>query len=339
MKLGGRDAARYLKKPGSDSAGCLLYGPDPVRTGLRRRDLVTALVGPKGAEEMRLTRFQGGDLRRDPAALTDALKATGFFPGPRAVVVEDAGDSNTAAVRAALEDWRPGDATLVLSAGSLTPRSSLRKAMEAAKNAFAIAIYADPMRRDEIEAALARESLSSISPEAMTDLEALAQSLDPGDFEQILVKLSLYMRGAPGPVSSDDIAAVAPPAAEAELTALVDLAADGRSRELARAFAALSPSASATGLTILAARHFRTLHAASIDPGGADTALARARPPVFGPRRSRMAAQIRAFGTERLENALGQIMEAELRLRSGRPTPGLALVERLFVRIAYLARR
>lgn len=127
--------------------------------------------------------------------------------------------------------------------------------------------------------------------------------------------------------------------AEAELTALVDLAADGRSRELARAFAALSPSASATGLTILAARHFRTLHAASIDPGGADTALARARPPVFGPRRTRMAAQIRAFGTERLENALGQIMEAELRLRSGRPTPGLALVERLFVRIAYLARR
>lgn len=146
-----------------------------------------------------------------PGGTDRCAQGDGVLSRPRAVVVEDAADSNTAAVRAALEDWRPGDATLVLSAGSLTPRSSLRKAMEAAKNAFAIAIYADPMRRDEIEAALARENLSSISPEAMTDLEALAQSLDPGDFEQILVKLALYMRGAPGPVSSDDIAAVAPP--------------------------------------------------------------------------------------------------------------------------------
>jgi DNA polymerase III subunit delta len=51
-----------------------------------------------------------------------------------------------------------------------------------------------------------------------------------------------------------------------------------------------------------------------------------------------MAAQVRAFGPRKLETALGLILDAELRLRSGRPTPGLALVERLFVRLAHLAR-
>ena len=76
---------------------------------------------------------------------------------------------------------------------------------------------------------------------------------------------------------------------------------------------------------------------ASLDPAGPDAALSRARPPVFGPRRARMAAQARAFGPARLERVLDQILEAELRLRSGRPTPGLALVERLFVRIARMA--
>jgi hypothetical protein len=39
-----------------------------------------------------------------------------------------------------------------------------------------------------------------------------------------------------------------------------------------------------------------------------------------------------------LEKALALIMEAELALRSPRPLPGAALVERLFVRLAMLKR-
>ena len=91
-------------------------------------------------------------------------------------------------------------------------------------------------------------------------------------------------------------------------------------------------------MTIAAGRYFRTLHAAACAADGAEAALARARPPVFGPRRARMAAQARALGPGRLEAALGLIMEAELALRSSRPLPGPALVERLLVRIATLRR-
>lgn len=51
-----------------------------------------------------------------------------------------------------------------------------------------------------------------------------------------------------------------------------------------------------------------------------------------------MAGQARAFGPDRLEKALGWIMDTDLALRSSRPTPGLAMVERLFIRIAMLRR-
>jgi DNA polymerase-3 subunit delta len=51
-----------------------------------------------------------------------------------------------------------------------------------------------------------------------------------------------------------------------------------------------------------------------------------------------MAAQAGALGASELEKALALIMEAELALRSGRPLPGPALVERLLVRIAMLRR-
>jgi DNA polymerase-3 subunit delta len=52
-----------------------------------------------------------------------------------------------------------------------------------------------------------------------------------------------------------------------------------------------------------------------------------------------MAGQARAFGPARLETALGLIIETDLALRSGGALPGLAVVERLLVRIAMLRGR
>jgi len=71
---------------------------------------------------------------------------------------------------------------------------------------------------------------------------------------------------------------------------------------------------------------------------GVDAGLARARPPVYGPKRTRMAAQARALGPARLETALGLIVDAELTLRSSRPVPAAAVAERLLLRLAMLPR-
>ncbi len=310
-----------------------------MRTAIKRQALVAALIGPDGPAEMRLTRMLASDLRRDPAALIDALKAAGFFPGPRAVLVEDAGDAQAAPIAAALADWRPGDAALVVAAGELRAASALRKAFEASKTAVAIAVYADPPGRAEIEAAVTRAGLGAPDRAALGDLEALGRSLDPGDFAQFLEKLALYKLGDPAPLTPADIAAVAPPGAEAEADALLDLAAEGRADALPEAMARLGGGASAaTGLVIAAGRHFRMLHAAACAAEGPEAALGRARPPVFGPRRDRMAAQARGLGPARLERALALILDADLALRSTRPPPGRALAERLLVRIATLHR-
>ena len=338
MKLAGREAARFLARPDPAPAAILLFGVDAMRVALKRAALVEVLVGPDAAAEMRLTRIAAGDLRRDPAALLDAAKAVGFFPGPRAVLVEDATDGLSEVILGALQDWREGDARIVVAGGDLKPGSSLRKGFEAARAALAIGIYDDPPGRDEIEAALAAAGLERPGREAMGEIEALARGLDPGDFAQFVQKLALYKLGDPAPLSPDDIAACAPPTTE-DAEEVLMLAADGAAPRLAAAFGALaSRGGSPTGLTIAAGRHFRTLYAAACSPEGPDAALARARPPVFGQRRARMAAQARALGPAAIEQALSQIMETELLLRSSRPVPAQALVERLFVRLATLKR-
>lgn len=338
MKLAGAEAARFLARPDPKAAGVLLHGPDAMRIAIRRQALVAALIGPDGPAEMRLTRMAAAELRRDPAALIDALKATGFFPGPRAVLVEDASEAQAAPILKALADWRAGDAALVVAAGELKATSSLRKGFEAARAAVAIAVYADPPGRAEIEASLARAGVTA-DRAGMADVEALARTLDPGDFAQFLEKLALYKRGDAAPISPEDIAAVAPPPPEAEVDGLLDLAAEGKPDGLAEAMLRLGGGASAaTSLVIAAGRRFRLLHMAACAAEGPEAALSRARPPVFGPRRARLADQARALGPARLETALGWILETDLSLRSTRPPPGLAAAERLLVRIATLRR-
>ncbi|MEO1552012.1 MAG: DNA polymerase III subunit delta, partial [Pseudomonadota bacterium] len=92
MKTSRDEALRFLSKPDPSASGALLFGADGMRVALKRQDMLHAYLGPGAEEDMRLSRLAAADLRKEPALVIDALKAVGFFPGPRAVLVEDAGD-------------------------------------------------------------------------------------------------------------------------------------------------------------------------------------------------------------------------------------------------------
>ncbi|WP_135501040.1 DNA polymerase III subunit delta [Roseovarius aestuariivivens] len=340
MKLSPRDAPGYFARPDPDKTGLLIYGNDAMRVALRRQEVIAALLGPDAEEEMRLTRLPAGDLRKDPAALLDAIKAQGFFPGPRVAFVEEANDSLAPVVTDALADWRSGDAQVIVTAGALKPASKLRKLFENHKNAYAIGVYDEPPSRAEIEATLAKAGLDNVDSEAMRDLTALSRDLDPGDFRQTVEKLSLYKLNDPTAVSPADIAACAPLSTEAGLDEVLHIVAEARSGEIGPIMKRLhAQGVQPVGLCMAATRHFRTLYTAASDPGGVGQGMARARPPVFGPRRDRMQRQAQAWGAARLEEALTILTDTDLRLRSaGQTAPGLALVERTLIRLAMMVR-
>ncbi|HRO15042.1 MAG TPA: DNA polymerase III subunit delta, partial [Paracoccus sp. (in: a-proteobacteria)] len=89
---------------------------------------------------------------------------------------------------------------------------------------------------------------------------------------------------------------------------------------------------------ISALRHFRALHAAAADPGGAAAGLGRLRPPVFGPRRDRMARQAQSWGMRALEDALHLLIDTDLTLRSASRAPAMAVMERALIRLAMMPR-
>ena len=328
MKLSPRDANAYFARPDASKTGLLIYGGDAMRVALKRQEFLKSLLGVNAEEEMRLTRMQAADLRRDPAMLLDAIKAVGFFPGPRAAFVEDANDNIAQILIDSLADWLPGDAQIVVSAGDLKKTSKVLKAFEAHKTAFAAAIYDNPPDRAEIERLLSEERLTP-EPDAMATLTDLARALDPGDFRQTIEKITLYKLNDASPLSSEDVVACAPTSTEAEVDDILHVVAEARAGDIGPVMSKLQgQGVNAVTLTIMAIRHFRTLYRIAANPGA----------PIYGVRdRDRATRQAKSWGAAKLEMALGVLTDTDLTLRSaGQHAPALALVERAFIRLAML---
>jgi DNA polymerase-3 subunit delta len=339
VKLGPREAPGYFARPDPRRAGLLIYGSDAMRVALRRQEVVAALTGPQAEAEMRITRIAAADLRRDPALLLDAVKSVSFFPGPRAAVLEDAGDGLAGAVGAALDDWREGDATLVITAGSLGKSSALRKLFETHPTAYAAAIYDDPPSRDEVEARLTTAGITAVSPDGMSAILALSRALDPGDFRQTIEKLALYKLNDTSQATPEDVAAISPATVDADLDEVLNIVAEARTVEIGPIMRRIEgQGVTAVSLCIGATRHFRTLLAAAADPGGPAQGVSRLRPPVFGPRRDRIVRQAGSWGRPRLEQALALLIDTDLTLRSSSRAPDMAVMERALIRLAMMGR-
>lgn len=333
MKLGTAQATTYFAKPDAEAAGLLIYGADAMRIALKRQEVVKNLIGPAGEEEMRLTRIAAGDLRKSPAELQDAVKAIGFFPGPRVALVEDANETVGPIILDALAAWQPGDAQIVVTAGTLKPTSKLRKGFEAHSKAYATGIYDNPPTREEIERALRDAGIDQPPQEAMQLLSVLARDLEPGDFRQTLDKIGLYKRGDDTPLSAEDITNCAPTSIEADVDDVLLVVGDGNAAAIGPVMQRLqAQGVNAVSLCIGAMRHFRSLHRVATDTSG--------RPQIWGPNRDKMLAQAKQWGSQRLETALTVLTDTDLQLRSaGQHAPAMALVERAFIRLAMLASR
>ncbi len=321
-------------------AALLIFGADAMRVALKRQDIIAKIVGPAGEEEMRLTRIPAAELRKHGALLMDAIKAQGFFPGPRVVFVEDATDALAKVIAPALDEWREGDAQVVISAGALRKGSALRKLFERKPGRRALGLYDDPPGRADIEADLKRAGMGVVSNEAMEDLLTLSRSIGPGDLRQTIEKLSLYKLGDETPLSAEDVTALAPASTEAGLDEVLHAAAEGRAGDIGPVLRRLAAQGVApVGLCIGATRHFRTLFAAASDQGGPGQGINRARPPVHFKSRDRMVRQASKWGAFKLEKALELLVDTDLQLRSADKAPQMALMERALIRLAMMGGR
>ena len=312
-----------------------------MRIALKRQELVKALVGPNGDEEMRLSRISAAKLRKDPAILNDAIKAQSFFPGPRVAFLEEASDTVAPILSNALEDWHDGDAQLVVTAAQLRAGSPLRKLFENHPNAYAAAIYAAPPSQSDIQMAVEKTGLLPLPRDIFQAVMSLSHSLEPGDLQQTLDKLALYKLNDETPLTIEDIELCAPLSHEAAIDDVLNSVAEGNKQNIGPIVQRLvSQGIQPVALCIGASRHFKTLFRIASDPGGPAAGVGRLRPPVFGTRRDRLMRHAQSWSVAKSKKAVEMLTDLDLTLRSaGQTAPAAALTERALIRIAIMVRR
>ena len=338
MKLTSRDVFSFFNSPPKGITGVLIYGNDPMRVSDKRHQFIKSLLGSNAAEEMRLARISRENLKKNPEQAIDLCKAQGFFPGERALVIEEGNETITEIIIKAVEAWRDGDATIVVTAGSLKPSSSLRKFFEQKKNTYSVPIYDNPMTKFEVEKIITESGLQNVTQEGLSHLVTVASELQPGDFRQSVNKLALYKLNDEKPVTYQDIINCTPNSNEADIDEVLNVILAGNEFKVSQILGRLSSQGTLPITLIIAAtRHFKALFSIISNPGGVNAGATALRPPVYGPRKEALTNQAQKWGTVKIKTVIKILTATDLQLRSSnQQAPKMVLVERLFIRIAML---
>lgn len=335
MKVTAGKVAGFVARPPAGVAVFLVFGPDQGAV----RDHAKTLIGQaaRADDPFSVVELSGPDLAKDPARLADEARSVGFFGGTPVISVRDATDAVAGALKPAVEAAGWGT-RIVVEAGDLSARSSLRKLVEAADAAAAIGCYPpDAMAMAE----LVRHRLQAAGKRVDADAEhALAAALPPdrGVALNEIDKLILYL-GSDDRLTLEMVAAAIGDAGERSIDDLAMAAGGG---DLAAADGAYQRLI-ADGVSVVAIarglqRHFNRLYQAAnrVAAGtGADQAIKELRPPVFFKHAPAFRRQLGTWRPERLERALALLTEAEaLTKRTG--MPDRALLHRVVLQVARL---
>jgi DNA polymerase-3 subunit delta len=318
VKLPPARLAGFLRSPDPPIRTALIYGPDAGLVA-ERADKLAAAICPDLRDPFRVAELDAASLAGDPARLYDEAASLSLSGGRRLLRLREAGDQVGAMFAAFLKALPPGDGFVLVEAGDLPSRSSLRRAFEAAKEAVAIACYADGPR--EIEE-LAREVLGarkiSLTPDAMQYLVANLGG-DRQVSRQELEKLALYA-GDGGRVDEPAAAANVGDTAVASIDDVVFAASDGEAAPLDRALTRAFQEGEQP-VTVLRAlmRHFQRLYLVGSRKAqgmSEEDALRGLRPPVFFKLVDRFKRQLALWPPARAAAALEMLLEAECQAKT-----------------------
>ena len=326
MKLKPAQIAAFLKAPTESAPAALIYGPDEGLVRERMTALAKAVV-PDIKDPFLVANLEPAEIRDDPARLNDEAAAFSMIGGKRVVLVAGATDAISGPVGTFLEEAEIAKAApvslVIISAGDLGPRSSLRRAFENSATSPAIPCYADEAGSLE---SLILDELAAAGLAAEPDaLDFLIGHL--GGDRQVsrreIEKLVLYMGDDPGesngghrPVRLDDVKACIGDVAALAFDDVVRAVAEGDVTALDKDLARLFEEGEQPVMVLRAlARHFQRLHRASGLVAKGETpgqAIAALRPPVFFKERSNFERQLRHWPATKLGQALERLTRAEV---------------------------
>ncbi len=325
MKLGWKDIEPFVKKPNPKARAILVYGPDDGLMRERAAQMGASVVADMN-DPFNVAVLSGEILSEDPARLSDEARAMSLMGGARLVRIEGASDKHTTLLKDYLADPSP-DNLVIVEAGELTPRSSLRLLFEKSDNAAAIPCYVDDERG---VANLIRATLSENGFAIQADAtQWLAQNI-AGDRARVrgeIDKMMLYM-GAEKRITLEDVRAACGEAGDQSIDDLLYAIGSGKTESALRAYNKLIEEG-VNIVTILRSLqgHFRRLHyTKSLMKDGLDMdeAMKKLQPAVFFKYADSFKSQLRKWPENKLLSFLQRLAQVEAQTKqTGTPVETL----------------
>jgi DNA polymerase III subunit delta len=313
MKLQFRQIEPFVKNPDKAARVILIYGPDD---GLMRErsKLVSQTVVKDLNDPFNVAVLSSDILVEDPARLNDEANAISMLGGSRLIRVENASDKITTFIKQYLENPNP-ESLVVLEAGELTPRSSLRLLCEKHDKAAALPCYVED-ERDLTR--LIRETLQTENIRAEPDAVTWLSTAIVGDRARArseIEKLIIYKGKETTPLTLEEAQAACGDSGAQDLDDLVYSVAGRQAAKALNVYNHLIDEG-VSFVPILRAlqSHFRRLHItkARIEQG-ADTvtAMKSLNPQVFFKQEAAFKGQLQNWSIPSLDKVLTRLLDLE----------------------------
>ena len=122
--------------------GALLYGPDNGLVALNYKEIAQKIV-PDLKDPFNVVHLSDDKLKDNPTIIFDEFLAMSMMGGRRLITIRDAGNLISSSLKEIFKTEPNSDNFILITAGNLDAKSSLRKFAETSKNFVAIPCYQD----------------------------------------------------------------------------------------------------------------------------------------------------------------------------------------------------
>ncbi|MBX7145812.1 MAG: DNA polymerase III subunit delta [Alphaproteobacteria bacterium] len=326
MKITSYSADSFAKNPDKRFCATLVYGPD-TGVKLERANLIAKAIVDDITDPFRIIDLSVSQLSDDPSLLSDSFFEIPMMGGRRLIRLIDATDKITSLIDHFFNSLTslsspPSGSFILVTAGDLGPKSTLRKLFETSDFGAALACYHDEGSALEqlIKTQLKQYNLS-LNQEALSflkeNLSGENVSSDRGITRSEIEKIALYHHDPKPslPLTSKNIIECYSDNLGFSLDSLVYAVGDNNLSNLDQIFYKCL-SDGHNPITILRSinRHFLrilTVKISLINTPNLDKALLLLKPPVFFKMKERFCKQVNAWSFDHIISIFSYLIDAE----------------------------
>ncbi len=310
---------RYISKPDKNYRAVLLYGPDAGLVS-ERADALAKKTGVDLKDAFSTIRLDAETIADDKSRLQDEAFTVGMFGGERLIRISGTTRKNLAEAVKPILQTQLSDVWIIIEAGDLNNKASLRSNFEKSKFACALPCYQDDARVVE---QLIKEEITDRGFLIKTEVIDYLKPFLGGDrlaTRNELIKLALYAEGETE-ITKEHIIDIVGDASNFEINDIIDAVAAGDMQKLEQNLErVLQEGGSPDMLLINALRHFQLLHElkGKVEKGGisARAAVDGARPPVFYQRKTSVSNSVSRISLSTIEKILSRLQSAAFEARA-----------------------